>query len=434
MMMIHIKNVTLMSFARGGKLEFTDDAAIIVKGNRIEYAGPVSRLPVDAEFDEVIDGGGCLAMPALANAHSHSAMNLLRGLGSDLNLHDWLHDKIFPAEARMTAEDAYVGASLAFREMLSFGISACCDMYFHSDSILEAARDTGIRIAMVNPVVGADGGDTSQLDGIYALHKKWHGAANDRIRIMTGLHAEYTSVPELVTKVSAQARELNARVHVHCAETASETLGCVSRYGKSPVKYFADLGLFDNPTVAAHCVHVSDDDIDILADKGVYAAHNPVSNLKLASGVSPVHKMLRRGVNVCLGTDGAASHNALNLWEEIRLMSILHKGVSGDPTVVSPYDTIRAATVSGFNAMGFDGAGAIESGNLADIILIDRSSLHHQPIIDSAGDLVYSTQGSDVMLTMVDGIVRYERSNPLTDKTLTDKARAAAARMSDGLL
>jgi 5-methylthioadenosine/S-adenosylhomocysteine deaminase len=421
--------------AHGGNGEpvYIPDAVIDFDGGTILYAGSSAGAPAHAP-ERVIDGTGCAAIPGIANAHTHAAMVLLRGYGSDLDLHDWLHKKIFPAEHNLTPEDIYVGSTLAFLEMLQFGVTASCDMYFKEDEIVRAAVDTGIRLAVVNPAVGSGKENHSQIDGMAETFVKHNNTHDGRIRAMLGIHAEYTSDSDMVRLVADKAKELGAGIHVHIAETRFETAGCLERHGVSPVRYFEKLGVFAQPTVAAHCVHVNNEDIRILAENNVTAVHNPVSNLKLASGVAPIPDMLKGGVNVALGTDGASSNNNLNIWEEMRLMSILHKGVSGDPAAVSPAQTLAAATVNGMRGMGFCNVGIIKEGWAADIALIDLSGAHHCPIFDEEpeADLVYSTQGSDIIMTIVAGEIRYNKGEfPGIDiDSIKKLARESAARIT----
>ncbi|GHU68583.1 5-methylthioadenosine/S-adenosylhomocysteine deaminase [Clostridia bacterium] len=416
----------------GVTLPFIDDAVLITDNGEIVYAGPASDAPPE-EFSYVnINGERCLAIPALANAHTHAAMTLLRGVGSDMNLHDWLTTAIFPAEGRLTEEFCRMGAMLGYMEMLRFGVSACADMYMFMDASAMAAADTGIRACLARSVVGDENGDGGRLTEAVALAKRWHGAKNGRIRVMLAPHAEYTSTPKIIRSIRDAAIQNGLGIHVHISETRAEVAGCLERRnGLTPPAYFESLGLFDAPTLAAHCVALTDDDARILADHGVYVAHNPVSNLKLASGVAPIPSLLKAGAKICLGTDGAASNNNLNLWEEMRLMAILHKGVSGDPCVISPAQTFNAATLTGMRAMGYNNVGLLKPGWRADVALIDRSGPHHQPLNDPAADLVYATQGSDVTLTMVDGAVRYAAGYypELDEQKVYAAARAASKTM-----
>ncbi|MDR0396608.1 MAG: amidohydrolase [Oscillospiraceae bacterium] len=413
----------------GASLPFVGDAVLITDEGLIVYAGPAAGAPQADRGDIRVDGRRCLAIPALANAHTHAAMTLLRGVGSDLNLNDWLTSAIFPAEDRLTEEYCYAGAMLGFLEMLRFGVSACADMYMFMDASGRAASDSGIRACIARSVVGDADGDGGRLAESVKLAEEWHGAQNGRIRVMLAPHAEYTSEPNNIRAIRDAALERGLGVHVHISETKAEVEGCRARRGgMTPPEYFDSLGLFDAPTLAAHCVALTDGDIRLLAERGVFACHNPVSNLKLASGVSPVPALYAAGVKVCLGTDGAASNNTLNLWEEIRLMSILHKGTGGDPRAISPAQTFNAATVTGMRAMGYNNVGMLKPGWRADAVLIDRSGPHHQPLIDPAADLVYSTQGSDVKLTMVDGIIRYADGGypGLDERKIYESARLAS--------
>ncbi|MDR2658346.1 MAG: amidohydrolase [Oscillospiraceae bacterium] len=437
MSVIRINNIDLCVGSEDGvSLPFIDDACMVIKDGEILYAGSAkdapTTLPSDDMADEVIDGGGRLAIPALANAHTHAAMTLLRGVGSDLNLSDWLNTAIFPAEDRLTEERCRVGATLGFLEMLRFGVSACADMYMFMDASGEAAAFTGIRTCMARSVVGDDSGDGGRLAESIALADAWHGAEHGRVRVMLAPHAEYTSTPKIIRAIRDAAVKRGLGIHVHISETIAEVEGCRERRnGLTPPAYFESLGLFDAPTLAAHCVAITTDDARILAKHNVAVCHDPVSNLKLASGISPVPQLYDAGARVCLGTDGAASNNNLNLWEEIRLMSILHKGVSGDPCIISTAQTFNAATLTGMRAMGYNNVGLLKPGWRADVALIDRSGPHHQPLIDPAADLVYTTQGSDVYLTMVDGIVRYRGGQyPGIDaERVYESARAASRAM-----
>ena len=430
-----ISNIGLFTGeVKSGKPVFIPNACVDYEDGLILYAGAESDAPSRDETRlNMIEGKGRVAIPGLANAHTHAAMTLLRGYGSDLSLHDWLNKKIFPAEEKLTPDDIYIGSALAFVEMLRFGVTAACDMYMYPEEVIRAAVDTGIRLCMSYPVTGDARQGPAYLEKVTALYEKYHGSNNGRIRVMLSLHAEYTSTPELVAMVVQRAKELGAAVNVHVSETRAEVEGCKERHGVSPVRYFQKLGLFDNPTMAAHCVYLGYEDIRILADKNVTVAHNPVSNLKLASGVAPILRLLEVGARVALGTDGSASNNTLNLWEEIRLMSILHKGITFDPAAVSPAETLRAATLAGMRGMGYDRVGLLKEGWEADIVLIDMDGEHHCPVIadEPEADLVYSTQGSDVSMTIVRGEICYnEGAYTRADAgELIRAARAAASRV-----
>lgn len=404
------------------------DACIQIDGAVITYAGEKAQAPAfDAQ--KRIDARGGIAMPGLCNAHTHMAMSLLRGLGSDLNLQDWLNTAIFPAEDKLTHETATAGVMLSIMEQLRFGVTTFADMYYFMDGVAESVKTTGIRALLTRGLVGDVSADPMRLDENIDLIKRYHGACDGRIRCGLGTHAEYTNNEASLIRQAEVARELDCAIHVHVSETASETAECKARHGGlSPVKYLHKLGLLSKKTLAAHCVHADAEDIAILAQSGTSVAHNPISNLKLASGIMPLKQMLDAGVNVALGTDGCASNNTLNLFEEMRMAAILHKGVSGDPTVISPAQVLSMATVNGARAMGFEDVGLLKPGQRADIILVDTNVAHMQPCKDPTVNLVYSAQGSDVFMTMVDGKVLYQDGEFLTldAQKVIRKAKEAA--------
>ena len=404
-----------------------ENACVHIDGAFIVYAGPSEKAPAfDAQ--KRIDARGGIAMPGLCNAHTHMAMSLLRGLGSDLNLQDWLENAIFPAEDKLTHETATAGVMLSIMEQLRFGVTSFADMYYFMDGAAEAVKETGIRALLTRGLVGDVSADSTRLDENIDLIRRYHGACDGRIRCGLGTHAEYTNNEASLIRQAEVAREFGCSVHVHVSETAKEVAECKERHGGlSPVKYLYNLGLLTPNTLAAHCVHVDEEDIALLARSGASVAHNPISNLKLASGVMPLGRMLDAGINVALGTDGCASNNTLNLWEEIRLTAILHKGVSGDPTLITPRQVLSMATIGGARAMGFEDVGYLRPGYRADIILVDATGAHMQPCKDPAVNLTYSAQGSDVFMTMVDGKVLYEDGAFLTldAQEVTRKAQEA---------
>ncbi len=417
-----IDNVLLFTGA-----DWIAEACVCIEGERIAYAGPRAAAPGFAA-DQRIDGKGGVLMPGLTNAHTHLSMTLLRGIGSDRVLQDWLENAVWPAEERLTAGFARVGAELGLLEQLRFGVTAFADQYFYMDAVAEAVIASGARALLTRGLI-AFGDNGERLAENVALFRDYHGAAEGRIRVGLGTHGEYTNTDASIRTHAEKARELGATVHVHIAETRAEAEGCKARHeGRSVVRYLSDLGLLDAPTLAAHCVWVEEDDIALLAEKQVTVAHNPVSNLKLASGVMPLPRMLDAGIRVALGTDGVASNNNLNLWEEVKLAGILHKGVSGDPTLISPAQVLSMATLHGAQGMGFEGVGMLLPGWRADLVLLEAGLPHRVPCIDPAADLVYASQGSDVCMTMVDGRVLYRHGEYLTldkERILAEAARAA---------
>ena len=304
-----------------------------IENGKILFCG---ARPAGWQPTETIDCRNSFTTPGFINAHTHAAMTLFRSYADDMALLDWLQQKIWPAEANLTAEDVYWGTQLAIAEMLASGTTAFADMYFFMDQVAKACQETGMRASLSRGLIEADGPQQDQrFEENEQLFVDYHGAADGRITVMLGPHAPYTCPPECMKKVVAMAERLGAEIHVHLAETQWEVDQSMKKYGKSPVAVLNELGVFERGTLAAHCVWVSPEDIEILAAKKVRVVHNPASNMKLASGAAPVAAMLAAGVTVALGTDGATSNNNLDMLEEVRLASFLQKLNRMDPTVLS---------------------------------------------------------------------------------------------------
>ena len=405
------------------------DAYLGINNKTIDYIG---KEKPTARYDEVRDYSGKLLMPGLINTHCHAAMVMLRGLGSDLTLQEWLFEKMMPVEDRFTQETIYAASELALLEMISTGTTSFSDIYFLNEATARACIEAGIKANISRPIQSFDPADKYETlirkleaDKLFA---EFNGAADGRILIDDSIHAEYTCREDLVKAHCLTAKKRGTRMHIHLSETKMEHDACIQKFGKTPARWFADLGTFDIPAFAAHCVWVSDEDIALLAEKGVSAVHNPSSNMKLGSGFAPIVKMLKAGVNVTLGTDGAASNNNLNMFEEMHIASIIHKGFMMDPTVVKCNDTLRMATINGAKLQGRPDTGALKVGNCADIIAIDMDKPHLFPNNDTVSLLCYSAQGSDVYMTMVDGKVLYENGEYLTidrEKAMFDAKKAA---------
>ena len=404
--------------------ESFDDGAVLVEEGRIRYAGPRTQCP-PAPGARRVDGEGGILMPAFYNAHCHGAMTLLRGVGSDLNLMDWL-GKIWPIEEGLTPKIVYWGTQQATLEMLRRGTAAYADMYFFEETVGRAALDSGIRVNLARGCMKKD-----EVDSVEGMFRDWHDRGGGRVRVSMGLHGEYTSTPQVAAYAVEKGRALGAGFHVHIAETRSETEGCLQRHGVTPVRYFYDLGMFDSPTLAAHCVHVTQEDIELLAEKEVWAVHNPASNMKLASGFAPVVKMLKRGVKVALGTDGASSNNRLDMLSDMRLASILQKGYTGDPTALNAAQAFHMATRAGAQAMGFSDCGLLKPGMQADMVLLDGGAENMCPTPDLAAAIVYAAQGLNVRMTMVQGKILYQDGafTTLDREEVVKKAEEAARKL-----
>ena len=399
-----LKNATLLPEYGFGK----QPVNVTVDGCKITA---ITEILPEEKNAEVMDCGGNLLIPAFYNAHCHAAMTLFRGYGEDLPLDRWLNERIFPAEERLTYRSVYSASKLAIAEMLRRGIASFSDMYMFVDATAEAVLETGIKANLSRSLVSFDPDidmtKDHRLKEAIELAERYHGAGDGRLKMDFSLHAEYSNVPRACEYVGAYAREHGYLMQIHLSETQKEHEECIGRHGKTPTAFFADLGVFDTPTVAAHCVWVTDEDIAILAQKGVTAVHNPVSNLKLGSGVMPLQKMLKAGVNVALGTDGVASNNRLDVLREMQTAAILHKGIHCDPAITNAEGMLPLATVNGAKSQGRADCGKIEVGSRADLVLIDRNAIHNMPSYDDYAMLTYSAESADVRMTMVDGRILY---------------------------
>ena len=382
---------------------------VAVADGRIASVG--TKRP-EGRYDRTVDGRGRLLIPGLVNAHCHAAMTLFRGYGEDLPLDRWLGERIFPAEDRLTDRAVYLGTKLAIAEMLAAGVTSFSDMYFFCDATARAVAETGIKANLSRSVVSFDDAadyrkDPRVLEGL-ALFREWNGAEDGRILVDLSLHAEYTNKAAAVRVVAEEAARLETRVQIHLSETEKEHRECLLRNGVTPTGFFLRNGLLEVPVVAAHCVHLTEEDRAILASHGATAVHNPVSNLKLGSGVMPLADTLAAGVNVALGTDGAASNNRLDLLREMQTALLLAKGMTGRPDSLTAADAIPLATENGARAQGRPDTGRIAVGARADLVLLDLSGTHNLPVVTPAGALAYSAAADDVSLTMVDGRILYE--------------------------
>ena len=381
---------------------------VSVEKDRIAYIGPERPK----EFTgEVIRGQGRLLMPAFYNPHAHTPMTLLRGYGGGLNLNDWLTTMIFPFEAHLTPEDVYYSMQAGIAEMLRFGIVSTTDMYMQGESIVKAVLETGVKSNIGLGLVCFD--PTKKLEELpdyinsKYLFENYHGAGDDRVRIDMAVHAEYTSNPTVVRGFAEYSKSVGANMHVHLSETRKEHEECKGRHGKTPAKYFLDLGMFESPTTAAHCVWLEEEDFDIFAEKGVTVASCPVSNLKLASGICDAKKMLEKGINVGVATDGVSSNNNTNMFEEMKIFTLLQKAKHLDPTVITPEQGLFAATRAGALSQNRPDCGLLKEGFKADLIVLDIDQPHMKPVHSMTDNLVYSADGGDVEMTICDGKILY---------------------------
>ncbi|MDR1664161.1 MAG: amidohydrolase [Clostridiales bacterium] len=422
------KNVTAITMMPEAPVLY--NAQVGVKDGKIALITGASALAPAAR--RVIDGTNKVLIPGLYNCHTHAAMTLFRGFANDLALEDWLFNHIFPAERKLTPEIVYTGTQIAIAEMVASGTVAFSDMYFFMDEVARAADEAGVLANVSNAVIGMDR-DTYDFheDRVYAqslnVLKSYHVNTGGRIRAEASIHGVYTSFAPAWKQVTDFAGENSLRLHIHLSETKTEQDNCVAAYGKTPARVFEEHGVFDLPVTAAHCVWATEEDMDILARHGVTAVHNPVSNLKLASGVAPVARMLAKGVNVAIGTDGMSSNNSHDLFEEIKIASILQKYAANDPTAAPALETLRMATVNGAKAQGRgDESGVLAEGYYADLVLMDFDSPRLTPCFDPVLGLAYSATGRDVAMTLCRGKILYENGEYKTidvEKALFDARR-----------
>ncbi len=371
----------------------------------------------EEDYGEKYDGRGRLLMPGFYNVHSHAPMTLLRGYAENLPLDRWLGEKVFPFEDKLSDESTYWGTQLAIAEMLASGTVSFSDMYFFLDGMTKAILESGIKCNLSRGLTVFDDSeyvDIAAYRDNLRLLGEWQGANNGRLIGDLCIHGEYTSTPKVVDAVAAQAKENGVRMHIHLSETKSEHEECKKRHGMTPAEYMEAHGVFDVPATAAHCVWLEDGDMDILAKHGVTVACCPASNLKLGSGFADIGSLMKKGVNVALGTDGAASSNNLNIMKDLYLFGIIYKGASGDPTLITPEEALYVATRAGAVSQGRMDSGLVELGNRADLCVIDMDTPQFSPCTDVACNIVYSAQGSDVKLTMVDGEVLYRNGEYTT--------------------
>ena len=396
-----------------------------LENDLITYIGEAE--PAVEEGAQVVDGSRLLFMPGLVNTHGHTAMSLLRGYGDDMVLQAWLQEKMWPMEEKFTGDDVYWGTSLSVLEMLKGGTTTFLDMYDHMDRVAEVTEQSGMRAVLMRGVIGLCPEDVQQakLAEAVAFARNWHGKADGRITTMLSPHAPYTCPPEFFMKFVEAAHDLDLPMHTHMSETRHEVEQNVADYGLRPVAHLEKLGMFTRPSLIAHGVHLNDEEIGILARHNVGVSHNPGSNLKLASGVARVPELLRAGVKVSLGTDGAASNNNLDMFEEMRLAALIHKGVSGDPTAVPAPEALLMATEYGAQSIFLSGVGRLAAGMKADFIALDIDQPHLLPHTDLLSHAVYSASAKDVEHVWVNGrqVVKHGECLTLDEEAIRRKAQ-----------
>ncbi|MEM3694991.1 MAG: amidohydrolase [Candidatus Bathyarchaeia archaeon] len=385
-----------------------ENGALAVKDGKITFVGKASHTS-GIKAETLIDGHGKVALPGLINCHTHVPMTLFRGLAEDQPLEKWLKETIWPLEARLKPDDVYAGALLACIEMIKSGTTCFADMYFYEDMVARAVAESGLRGVLAEGIIEAGRRELGEKTFSRSVDfvKKFNGYASGRIKAMLGPHAAYSCNKELLLKVREKAIELNVGVHMHLAETET-VLKEFQNIGE--VAFLDDIGFFDVHTLAAHCINLSKSDMRTLSVHGVNAVHVPVANMKLGLGAAKVKSLKNLGVNVCLGTDGPASNNTLDMFETVKVAALLQKHAYRDPTVLSAYEVLNMATINGAKALKMEGViGSLEIGKRADIILMDFNKPHLKPLHDVFASVVYSARGSDVDTVIVDGKILMEK-------------------------
>lgn len=357
----------------------------------------------DEKADSVYDLNGNLLMPSFKNAHTHSAMTFGRSLADDLPLQSWLSDEIFPREAKLESRDIYDLSMLAFLEYLTSGVSACFDMYYHPDMMAKASTDLGFRTVMTSGLNNF----CESIQSVEDYYKRYN-SYSDLISYKLGFHAEYTTDKKLILGISKLAEKYEAPVFLHASETKTEVEDCIKRYGKSPTLFLDEMGIFNYGGGAYHSVWVSDDDLEVYKKRGIWAIINAGSNAKLASGIAPVSKMLKKGINIAIGTDGPSSNNALDMFREMYLICTLQKIKNKDASSMDANAVLKMATVGSARCMGLNDYDCIEVGKKADLTVIDLHRPNMQPINNITKNIVYSGSKENVKLTMVNGKILYE--------------------------
>ncbi len=416
-----IKNVDIVTLDDAGTVY--QNASLALDGTRIAAVG---EMPPDFQPDEVVDGYNHVALPGFFNAHCHAAMTYERGWAEDLPFERWLNEKIWVAESALTPEDVYWGAALAACEMIRAGVVGFNDHYFHMDRVAEVVAASGMKAGLTWCVfgIGDDKEVGANLEGTLDFIDRWQGQADGRLQLLLGPHSPYVCPPDFLARVAEVARERELTVHLHVAESQEQVDNSLAAYGKTPVAHLAGLGIFDGPCIAAHCLVVSDDDLDILAEHNVVVAHTPITYMKLAMGVNNLARFTARGIPVAIGTDGAASNADMDMFAALRQTVILQKHEQRDPEALPGDQALRMASHFGARAIGFPNSGVLAPGMAADFVLVDVDKPHLLPRHNLIANLVHSAKAADVTHVMVDGRWLYRNGEICTLDEVKIKAEA----------
>lgn len=412
-----------------GEKDIIRKADLYVEGNRIVS---IDEEPKGFQAEKIIEGKDRLAIPGLINCHTHSYMSFMRNVADDLSFMDWLFGTIDPIEQKMTDEDTYWGACLAIIEMMKSGTTCFNDMQMNIHQTTRAVKESGMRAVVCRGLVGSGDDEGGQMRLRQAFEERDAAKDCDRLSFMLGPHAPYTCDEGYMRIVSEEAKKNHMRIHVHLSESESEIQQIKEKYGCSPIEMAERNGLFDVPAIAAHCVQITESDMEILKAKGVSVVTNPASNMKLGNGFAPVPEMLEKGINVCIGTDGAASNNSLNLFHEMSLLALIHKGVKRTPQCISAAQNFRIATINGAKALGLsEEIGSLEVGKKADIAILNLNTPSLTPRNNLLAGLSYSANGSEVETVIIDGKITMENRRVLTmdEEVVYEKVNEIITRM-----
>lgn len=412
-----------------GEKDIIRKADLYVEGNRIVS---IDEEPKGFQAEKIIEGKDRLAIPGLINCHTHSYMSFMRNVADDLSFMDWLFGTIDPIEQKMTDEDTYWGACLAIIEMMKSGTTCFNDMQMNIHQTTRAVKESGMRAVICRGLVGSGDDEGGQMRLHQAFEERDAAKDCDRLSFMLGPHAPYTCDEGYMRIVSEEAKKNHMRIHVHLSESESEIQQIKEKYGCSPIEMAERNGLFDVPAIAAHCVQITESDMEILKAKGVSVVTNPASNMKLGNGFAPVSEMLEKGINVCIGTDGAASNNSLNLFHEMSLLALIHKGVKRTPQCISAAQNFRIATINGAKALGLsEEIGSLEVGKKADIAILNLNTPSLTPRNNLLAGLSYSANGSEVETVIIDGKITMENRRVLTmdEEVVYEKVNEIITRM-----
>ncbi len=395
-----------------GEEDVIRETSLYIEGDRIAAIG---EKPAGFSEDKVIDGKDKLVIPGLINCHTHSYMSFMRNVADDLSFMDWLFGTIDPIEQQMSDEDTYWGANLAIIEMMKSGTTCFNDMQMNIHQTTRAVKESGMRAVICRGLVGSGNDEAGQMRLRQAYEERDAAKDCDRLTFKLGPHAPYTCDDAFLKIVAGEAKKENMGIHIHLSESESEISQIQEKYGCTPIALAEKCSIFDVPAIAAHCVQVTEEDIDILKRKNVSVVTNPASNMKLGNGFAPVAKMLEKGVNVCLGTDGAASNNCLNMFHELSLLTLIHKGTGRTPQCVSAKEGFRIATINGARALGLEKEiGSIEAGKKADLAILDLKTPSLTPRNNLIAALSYSANGSEVDTVIINGQITMEGRRILT--------------------